>query len=88
MPKENDVSKTLIMKSCNIAFYKVQKGDIILLYTVDLNNKKHIARFKYERSKQKFIMVSSTFPESERKYDMLFLLERNLEEIREVFLNA
>lgn len=80
--------RTLILKSNNIVFYKEKRKEYFVLCAVDLSNPSYSSRFRYDKSKQIFVKVSTSFPEGKRKYDMLYILQRNLEEIREVFLNA
>lgn len=64
----------------NIAFLsKLDKNGNRILVTVDLNNTDYKASFYYDESIRRYNQISSTFKEGKRKYEMLYLLERNTE---------
>lgn len=72
----------------NIAFLIVKKESQKFVRVYDLNNLKYVADFYFDTGINRFSIARSTFSEGKRKYEMLYLVERNKEEIFEVFSNA
>lgn len=72
----------------NIAFGDTRINGTKVLRAIDINNPKYIADFSFDTSINRFIQISSTFAEGKRKYEMLYLVERNKEELLEVLMNA
>ena len=72
----------------NIAFGTAQLSGTKVLRVIDINNPKYVADFTFDRSIKGFVQVSSTFAEGKRKYEMLYLVERNKEELLEVLMYA
>lgn len=70
----------------NIAFKFVRKENMIVLQVVDLNNLKYKANFKVVPNDLE--LISSSFAEGKRKYEMLYILERNKKSLLEGAKNA
>lgn len=71
----------------NIAMGYSRKENTILLKVIDLNNTKYMASFRLTDDSI-FELVASTFAEGKRKYEMLYFVERNKEELIEGYRNA
>lgn len=73
----------------NIAFITGKdSSDNNILRVIDLNNKNYVADFVYDNSIRRFNQVSSTFANGKRKYEALYLVERNTEELLEACENS
>lgn len=57
------------------------------LMVLDLNNDKYKALFQIKDNLE-FKVITSTFPDSKRNYQMLYYIEKNREFIREELVNA
>ena len=71
-----------------LAFDIVLYNSTKLLRVVDLQSTEHRANFYYNGNVGYFSVVDSTFPDSKRKYEMLFLVERNTPMLREALERA
>jgi len=56
-----------------------------LLYAVDLRNNEHCAAFIFNPTNMNFDLYINTFPDGKRKFEMLYILERNNNEIVKVW---
>ena len=72
----------------NIACYKIIMNGTKVLQVRDLNNLKYHAEFFWDTSIDKFTLLQSTFANGKRKYEMLYLIERNDDIIWEELNNA
>ena len=72
----------------NIAFGVVSKGNKNVIRAIDINNTKYVADFVFDNSIKRFMQVSSSFAEGKRKYEMLYLVERNTEELLGMYRNT
>ncbi len=86
--KADVVRHNAIMIVSNIAFELATQNGIKVLRATDINNLKYKADFRYDSSIRRFNEVSSTFSDGKRKYEMLYILERNTEEIYEIYKDA
>lgn len=77
-----------IMIINNIAFMVCKSNQVTRLVVTDLNNLKYRADFVFDRSMHKFRQVKSSFSDGKRKYEMLYLTERNMNELLEAYNNA
>lgn len=83
-----DIRKDASVIISNIAFGFVLVNGVRLLRAVDLNNISYVADFTFDKGLGHFVQVSSTFAEGKRKYEMLYLVERNTEELLGGYGNA
>lgn len=71
----------------NIAMgYSIKEGEKFL-DVADLNNLRYKARFRLS-DEMVFELIASTFAEGKRKYEMLYFVERNREELIEGYRDA
>lgn len=84
----DNIRKNAYMIVNNIAMLFIRKSNNITLSVVDLNNLKYVAEFKYDKPINSFSLVHSTFADGKRKYEMLYYVERNKEEILEGYNHA
>ena len=84
----NEIRNNAFMIINNIAFMICKSESGRFLRTVDLNNLKYVADFRYDKGIKHFSPIRSTFANGKRKYEMLYSVERNTEEIVEVLRNA
>ena len=88
MLSANEIRNMAFMIINNIAFLKMNSNGSKYLRTVDLNNLKYVADFRFDSEIRRFSSVRSTFANGKRKYEMLYSVERNTDEIIEVLRNA
>lgn len=72
----------------NIAFGIRKDANFKKLRAIDLNNTRYMADFIFDNQIRRFRMIESSFSDGKRKYEMLYLLERNTEELMEAYAHA
>ena len=71
----------------NIAIGYERKENVIVMKVIDLNNTKYKAHFVLNTMGD-FELRASTFSEGKRKYEMLYYVEKNKQDLIEGYENA
>lgn len=77
MKKVDELREEAFMIMSNIALFADIYNGTMALSVIDLKNLKNKAKLVYRKEIQGFSILDSTFPEGKRKYEMLYLVERN-----------
>lgn len=76
----------MIVNNIAMLFCKTNSSTRLRVY--DINNLKYCADFIYSKDINAFNLVQSSFADGKRKYEMLYIIERNKEELIKGMQNA
>lgn len=81
MKSVEELRDKAFMIMSDIALFSKKTSNALMLVAIDLKNPKNRAELIYREDIKGFSIVDSTFPENKRKYEMLYLIERNKSQV-------